>query len=139
MACERVGNAIVCSRGGSAKLGKCQVCYLVEASRLCDGPLAGWPMPTALSPATKHCNGAGDSCNMRAIRLLVSGWPLNGFCVTTGKPAQLNPEHSRWLMGYPIVWSGCAVTAMQSFQKRARRSSKPTCPSPSPQQERREP
>ena len=35
--------------------------------------LAGWPTPTALSPATADYNEAGDSCNLRQIRLL-AGW-----------------------------------------------------------------
>ena len=38
-------------------------------------PLAtGWPSPTSLSPATGEYNEAGDSCNLRKIRLL-AGWP----------------------------------------------------------------
>jgi hypothetical protein len=33
---------------------------------------ASWPTPTALSPATEDYNEAGDSCNLRKIRLLAS-------------------------------------------------------------------
>jgi len=32
-------------------------------------------------------------------------------------PGQLNPEHSRWLMGYPGVWGYCGATATLSSQK----------------------
>ena len=37
--------------------------------------VAGWPSPMAGSPATENYNEAGDTCNGRKTRLLISGWP----------------------------------------------------------------
>ena len=40
-----------------------------------EGLLVGWPTPTSLSPATADYNAAGDSCNLRKTRLLLTAWP----------------------------------------------------------------
>ena len=86
--------------------------------------LASWPTPTALSPATENYNEAGDSCNLRKTRLLVSGPEPTGSTAATESGGQLNPAHSRWLMGFPPAWDDCAVTAMPSSRKSRRNSSK---------------
>lgn len=41
----------------------------------------------------------------------------NGLRAQKGKALYLNTEHSRWLMGFPIVWSSVLDTGMQSSHK----------------------
>ena len=47
----------------------------------------------------------------------LSGQTAIGSPAATEKPGQLNPAHSRWLMGYPPEWDACAPTAMPSSRK----------------------
>ncbi len=53
--------------------------------------------------------------------LLVHGTTSPGFTAATASGGQLNPAHSRWLMGYPRAWDVCADTATQSCRKSRRR------------------
>lgn len=106
--------------------------------------LAGWATPTArdyrfpnLRPWVERGGGTrGEQLNNQAAhlacwtaedgpaRLTVDGRMLTGS--TAGMPSggQLNPTHSRWLMGYPAAWDGCAATATPSSRRLQRSSSR---------------
>jgi hypothetical protein len=56
------------------------------------------------------------------IRASASGPPPTGSSAKTAKPGQLNPAHSRWLMGYPPEWDACAATVAPSSRRLPKRS-----------------
>lgn len=98
--------------------------------------LAGWPTPDADTSGSEQTNrgqgtrlkmlGAARQCQNGPARLTVHGEMLTGSSAEMTSGGQLNPEHSRWLMGYPAVWGSCGATAMQSIRGRRKSSSKRT-------------
>jgi hypothetical protein len=84
--------------------------------------LASWP-----TTSTRDYKGGYRGGRMRDGKIstdtldvaaqLAFGRTVIGSFAETEKPAQLNPAHSRWLMGLPPEWDVCAPTATPSSRK----------------------
>ena len=100
--------------------------------------MAGWPTPNtmdvvdrkAIRPsrtATGRTSGylgylTEDILHLKdnpqPARLTATGEMLTGSTAGMAAGGQLNPAHSRWLMGLPPEWDACAPMATPSTPKR---------------------
>ena len=64
-----------------------------------------------------------DLAKSGPARIKPDGTTLTGSFAAMESGGQLNPAHSRWLMGYPPEWDDCAVTAMPSSRRSRKKSS----------------
>ena len=83
--------------------------------RISDSDFGLWPTPNTMVGG--QTSRGGKRKGELLICGLVAGLTVTGSPAATEKPGQLNPAHSRWLMGYPPEWDACAPTAMPSSRK----------------------
>ena len=91
--------------------------------------LASWATPRA-NDSEKRGQLAPDIRNglpmqvqeMKPMRITACGALLIGSSAGMDTGGQLNPAHSRWLMGIPAAWDDCAPTEMRSTLSRRKRS-----------------
>lgn len=69
-------------------------------------------------------DGSNGGPNQAGGALLASGERPTGSFARTENGGQLNPEHSRWLMGLPVGWGHCVVMATLYASPSRKRSSK---------------
>jgi len=86
--------------------------------------VAGWQSPQARDYKSGKTGGEPLTHNCRPLSEQALGAMPNCSDAPTGKRGVLNPEFSRWLMGYPAGWGFCGDMAMRLCRRLQRSSLK---------------
>jgi hypothetical protein len=90
-----------------------------------DAAIAGWATPAARDHKSgETASGEPLTYNARPLSEQCLGAITSSCPAATENRGALNPELSRWLMGYPAEWGCYGATAMRSSRKSRRNSSK---------------
>jgi hypothetical protein len=83
---------------------------------------SGPKTPEQVEKIRARCKAEGKgSPGFSNLNEQASGTHRTGSPAETASPGQLNPAHSRWLMGLPPEWDACAPTATRSSPRLRRK------------------